>query len=159
MTVAEPGCRVTESELVGFGGGRGLVGVFLANLMSAFVAYERCGVHLYRKAAGSTQIPLFTGEGAIVATAQSGAEGLKLAEQNQFDLVISDISMPGMDGYEFLENLRTKPVYARTPAIAVTGFGRFSGADRARRAGYSTLVTKPVDFANLVRLARVVLDK
>jgi two-component system CheB/CheR fusion protein len=102
---------------------------------------------------------LLTGEGAIVATAQSGAEGLKLAEQNRFDLVISDISMPGMDGYEFLENLRAKPVYARTPAIAVTGFGRMSGADRARRAGYSTLMTKPVDFANLVRLARVVLDK
>jgi rubrerythrin len=57
MTVAEPACRMTESELTGFGGEPGLMGVFLAELMSGFAAQERCGVHLYRVAAGLTQIP------------------------------------------------------------------------------------------------------
>jgi two-component system CheB/CheR fusion protein len=102
---------------------------------------------------------LLTGEGAIVVTAASGTEGLRMAEHTQFDLVLSDISMPGMDGYEFLRNLRSQPLYASTPAIAITGFGREMDIEQTRQAGYTTHITKPVDFAQLVRLARVTLDK
>jgi two-component system, chemotaxis family, CheB/CheR fusion protein len=102
---------------------------------------------------------LLTGEGAVVIAASSGTEGLRMAEHTQFDLVLSDISMPGMDGYEFLQNLRSQPLYRNIPAIAITGFGRESDAERARHAGYTTHVTKPIDFDHLVRLARVMLNK
>jgi rubrerythrin len=57
MTVTAPECRMTGSELTSFGGDAELNGIFLANLMSAFTAHERCGVHLYRTVAGLTQIP------------------------------------------------------------------------------------------------------
>jgi two-component system, chemotaxis family, CheB/CheR fusion protein len=102
---------------------------------------------------------LLTGEGAVVVAASSGTEGLRMAEHTQFDLVLSDISMPGMDGYEFLQNLRSQPLYTDIPAIAITGFGRESDVERARQAGYTTHVTKPIDFDHLVRLARVILHK
>jgi two-component system CheB/CheR fusion protein len=102
---------------------------------------------------------LLSGKGAVVAPAQGAAEGLALAEKTQFDLVISDISLPGMDGYEFLQNLRSRPLYAKTPAIAVSGFGRESDVERARQAGYMTLMTKPIDFANLEQLVRLALGR
>jgi PAS domain S-box-containing protein len=102
---------------------------------------------------------LLTGEGAAVATASSGEEGLEAARGANFDLVISDISMPEMDGYEFLRRLRENPGYQETPAIAQTGFGREEDVERARRAGFITHLTKPIDFDHLIRLAHMVLKK
>ena len=55
MTVAEPSCRVTGEELMTFADAVKGNSIFLANLVSAFSAHERCGVHLYRTAAGMTQ--------------------------------------------------------------------------------------------------------
>ena len=57
MTVAPPERRMGLSDLDGFGVDEELEGIFLANFMSAFATHERCGVHLYRMAAGLTQIP------------------------------------------------------------------------------------------------------
>ena len=102
---------------------------------------------------------LLNGEGAMVQTASSGAEGLIIAAGRDFDLVISDISMPDIDGYEFLQALRERPGYQDVPAIALTGFGRDEDVERARQAGFTTHLTKPIDFDNLVRLARVSIEK
>lgn len=57
MTVAQPECAMTGSELTGFAVGANVNSILLANLLSAFTAHERCGVHLYRTAAGMTQFP------------------------------------------------------------------------------------------------------
>jgi signal transduction histidine kinase len=62
-------------------------------------------------------------------------------------------------GYEFLRALREKPRHATTPAIALTGFGRTEDVERARQAGFTTHLTKPLDFGTLVKLARVTLRK
>jgi two-component system CheB/CheR fusion protein len=102
---------------------------------------------------------LLTGEGATVETALSGAEGLTVASNSDFDLVISDISMPEMDGYEFLQALRANPRHRATPALALTGFGRDEDVERAREAGFTTHLTKPLDFDNLVKLACVALRR
>jgi two-component system CheB/CheR fusion protein len=102
---------------------------------------------------------LLTDKGAIIETALNGEEGLRAAESSDFDLILSDISMPGMDGYEFLRALREKPRHATTPAIALTGFGRTEDVERARQAGFTTHLTKPLDFGSLVKLARVTLRK
>ena len=102
---------------------------------------------------------LLEGEGAVAETALSGADALKKAETLQIDLVISDISMPGMDGYEFLKELRRQSRYAEIPAIALTGFGRQEDVERTRQAGFTTHLTKPLDFDHLVRLARITLQK
>jgi rubrerythrin len=57
MTVTEPECAMTGSELTGFATGANVNGIFLANLLSAFTAHERCGARLYRTAAGMTRFP------------------------------------------------------------------------------------------------------
>ena len=97
-------------------------------------------------------------EGACIETARSGQEALKLAEGRRFDLLISDISMPEMDGYELLRRLRTFRSMAHVPALALTGHGRLSDVDRARREGFAEHFTKPLDLDKLLRTVRELTD-
>jgi two-component system CheB/CheR fusion protein len=89
-------------------------------------------------------------EGAFVQTAKSGQEALKLAGDSAFDLVISDISMPEMDGYELLRQLRHLPSMEHVPALALTGFGRISDVKRAQDEGFAEHFTKPLDIDKLL---------
>jgi two-component system, chemotaxis family, CheB/CheR fusion protein len=97
---------------------------------------------------------LMTGEGATVETALSGDEGWRADEGSDFDLIISDISMPGMDGYAFL---RGNPRYDRTPAIALTGFVLEEDVEKVHQAGFTNHTVKPIDFAHLVNISRSLL--
>lgn len=89
-------------------------------------------------------------EGAFVHTARSGEEALAIAAENTFDLIISDISMPEMDGYQLLRNLRQIPSMNDVPALALTGFGRISDVNRARDEGFAEHFTKPIDIDRLL---------
>ena len=93
-------------------------------------------------------------EGALVHTARSGREALKLATNNQFDLVISDISMPEMDGYQLLRELRQLPLMDNVPALALTGFGRISDVNRAHDEGFAEHFTKPLDIEKLLNAVK-----
>lgn len=95
---------------------------------------------------------LFEMDGAIVSTAKSGAEALKILAQGKFDVILSDISMPVMDGFELLRRLRALPEGADTPVLALTGFGRAEDVERAIAEGFLSHVTKPIDVAGLVEL-------
>lgn len=90
--------------------------------------------------------------GANVTAVTSGFEALRVARENQFDVVLSDISMPGMDGFEFLGRLRTQPGYHDLPAIALTGFGRPEDVQRAHAEGFYAHLTKPFDIQALASL-------
>lgn len=90
--------------------------------------------------------------GAKVNVATSGFEALQLAGEKKFDVVLSDISMPGMDGFEFLRKLRELPGKADVPAIALTGFGRPEDVQRASAEGFYGHLTKPFDIESLGRL-------
>ena len=88
-------------------------------------------------------------EGARVTPASSGAEALALAETEDFDLMISDVGMPGMDGYQLIAEIRKRPRTAGLPAIALTGHGRTQDIERALESGFNAHVGKPVDFARM----------
>ena len=90
--------------------------------------------------------------GATVNVASSGLEALKLAQRGQYDVVLSDISMPGMDGFEFLGKLRKLPGKEDMPAIALTGFGRPEDIQRAAKEGFFAHLTKPFDIETLASL-------
>jgi two-component system CheB/CheR fusion protein len=98
---------------------------------------------------------LLTSEGAQVVTASSGAQAMELVEASAevFQLVISDIGMPDMDGYTLLAALRTLTNTETTPAIALSGFTRPSDVDRALAAGFETHVRKPVVFEQFIATA------
>jgi two-component system, chemotaxis family, CheB/CheR fusion protein len=90
--------------------------------------------------------------GYEAAMAVSAVEGLALAQREHFDLIISDIGMPEMDGYAFAKRLRALPAYATIPMIAVTGFAEYDDRDRALSAGFDTHLKKPVDVVKLLEL-------
>jgi signal transduction histidine kinase/ActR/RegA family two-component response regulator len=90
--------------------------------------------------------------GANVTTATNGADALRLVSEREFDVILSDISMPGMDGFEFLRRLRQISGRQHVPVIAITGFGRTDDVERARAAGFHSHLTKPL---NLDALAAV----
>src|SRR5215216_1158655 len=90
--------------------------------------------------------------GASVYSATSGPEALRLACEREFDVVLSDISMPEMDGFEFLSRLRKLPGKEDLPAVALTGFGRPEDVQRASEKGFYAHLTKPFDLQTLARL-------
>ena len=90
--------------------------------------------------------------GASVTTASNGADALRIASEREFDVILSDISMPEMDGFEFLQRLREIDGRQDVPVVAITGFGRSADIERARAAGFFAHITKPL---NLQALAEV----
>jgi two-component system CheB/CheR fusion protein len=90
--------------------------------------------------------------GAAVNVATSGVEALRLASDKTFDVVLSDISMPGMDGFEFIRKFRELPGKKDVPAVALTGFGRPEDVQRAIDEGFRAHLTKPFDIETLAML-------
>lgn len=88
--------------------------------------------------------------GYEVVTAFGAAEAFEAARRNSFDVVISDIGMPGMNGYELAEALRGLPAYAAVPLIAVTGFSMFDDRERALGSGFNDFLTKPINPSDLI---------
>lgn len=92
-------------------------------------------------------------EGATVVTASCGDQALAEVEHQQFDLLISDIAMPGMDGYELLMQLRDDPRTADLPAIALSGYGWGKEENlRAGARGFDAHLGKPVLFDSLLEV-------
>ena len=84
--------------------------------------------------------------GANVTSATNGADALRIATEREFDVILSDISMPEMDGFEFLQRLRQINGRQDVPVIAITGFGRTDDVERARAAGFYSHLTKPLNL-------------
>lgn len=89
--------------------------------------------------------------GGTVITANSGAEALEIAKDAEFDIVVSDISMPGMDGFEFVRRLRSLPNKQNVRVVALTGFGRHEDIEQARSEGFVAHLTKPLDVEILFK--------
>jgi CheY-like chemotaxis protein len=89
--------------------------------------------------------------GARVLVAASSREGLDVLRREKPDMILSDIGMPGEDGYAFIQQVRSLSPEegGRTPAAALTAFARAEDRTRALRAGYQTHVTKPVETMEL----------
>ena len=90
--------------------------------------------------------------GALVTTATNGVDALRIASEREFDIVLSDISMPGMDGFEFVRRLRKLPANKDVPVLALTGFGRPEDIRRAETEGFFTHLTKPFDVKALAEI-------
>ena len=90
--------------------------------------------------------------GANVTTATNGKDALRLASENEYDVILSDISMPEMDGFEFLQRLRKINGRQNVSVVAITGFGRSDDVERARAAGFYSHLTKPLNFDALAEV-------
>jgi CheY-like chemotaxis protein len=88
--------------------------------------------------------------GYDVTTALSATDALDEAQREHFDVVVSDIGMPGMNGYQLAEALRALPEYAAVPLVAVTGFTMYDDRERARASGFDDFLTKPISPSDLL---------
>jgi CheY-like chemotaxis protein len=88
---------------------------------------------------------LMTHAGYEVSTASSAREAISLAREHSFDVVISDIGMPEMNGYELAKAIRMLPGYENIPMVAVTGYSMFDDRNRSLSAGFNEHITKPID--------------
>ena len=99
--------------------------------------------------------------GAKVRVAASAAEALQALTGSYPDILISDIGMPQVDGYELIRQIRQRPKEhgGKVPAIALTAYTRTEDRLQAMRAGYDMHVPKPVELAELVAVAATVVRR
>jgi CheY-like chemotaxis protein len=99
--------------------------------------------------------------GAEVRTAGSAVEGLATLKEWQPNLLVSDIGMPGEDGYVFLGRVRELAADAggQIPAIALTAFASSQDRQRALEAGFQVHLAKPVEPVELARLVARTLGR
>ncbi|MEN0105996.1 MAG: response regulator [Pseudomonas sp.] len=99
-------------------------------------------------------------KGAVVEVARNGHEALaKLEEVEDIDLVLMDVMMPEMDGYEATAEIRKNPRWRKLPVIAVTAKAMKDDQDRCLQAGANDYLAKPIDLDRLFSLIRVWLPK
>lgn len=97
---------------------------------------------------------------AEVVTASSAAEALPLVKSQAPDVLVSDIGMAEVDGYEFLRQVRVaEPRGRKIPAIALTAFARSEDRTKALRSGFSAHISKPVEPAELIATIVSVIDR
>jgi CheY-like chemotaxis protein len=89
--------------------------------------------------------------GHETASAYTAADALERVAAFRPDVVLLDIGLPGMDGYEVAQKIRELPGLRDIRLVAVTGYGRSDDRLRAREAGFDDHLTKPVEFAVLDR--------
>ncbi len=98
---------------------------------------------------------VLTGKGYAVITAENGEEALRKLNEEKYDIVYSDIRMPGMSGLEVAEKIRARRPW--TPVVIITGYGTDIAEERAKAAGVSKFLHKPLSPAMIEDSARDVL--
>ena len=90
--------------------------------------------------------------GVDVETAHDGLAALAAARAQQPDVIVLDIGLPCIDGYEVARRLRAEPGFSATFIVALTGYGQDDDRRRAKEAGFDLHLVKPVDPARLLAL-------
>ena len=87
--------------------------------------------------------------GHDVRTAQDGLSGLEVAIKYQPHVVLLDIGLPGIDGFEVARRLRLQPTLKNIVLVAMTGYGEVAARQRSQEAGFDHHLVKPADFGKL----------
>ena len=95
---------------------------------------------------------LLQADGHDVRTAHDGTSALALVESFRPDLIVLDIGLPGMNGYEIAQRIRARPEFGAPTLVALTGYGQQEDRKRARAAGFDHHFIKPADVGALQRL-------
>ena len=102
--------------------------------------------------AANTLAMILKMEGHDIDTAYSGLEALERIEQFTPAIVLLDIGLPVIDGFEVARRIRALPHGRNVRLVAITGYGQEVDRARTREAGFAHHLVKPVDFADLERL-------
>jgi PAS domain S-box-containing protein len=97
---------------------------------------------------------IFTEENCVVYGAAEGLAGLAQAEHRLPDVILTELAVPQLDGFEILDRVKANRLTADIPVIAVTGLLHKAAADRAQQAGFAEVLAKPVAPAVLLQAVR-----
>ncbi len=97
--------------------------------------------------------------GYEVAIAHDGAQGVFLAQSSRPDLILMDISLPVMDGWEATRHLKAAPLTSQIPIIALTAHAMAGDHEKSLVAGCDDYETKPIDVARLLAKMQMLLEK
>jgi two-component system chemotaxis response regulator CheY len=100
-----------------------------------------------------------TGAGYAVTEAADGKEGLEKAEADKFDLIITDLNMPNMDGLSMIREIRKGTVQTGTPIIFLTTESDDAMKQQAKAAGATGWLVKPFVPEQLIKISRKVLGR
>ena len=96
--------------------------------------------------------------GYQVDLAADGKEGLQIAESSSPDLILLDLSLPGMDGWEVLRQLKQHPRMKHIPVVALTAHALVTDRNRALEAGFDDYDIKPVEMPRLLKKMETLLN-
>ncbi|MDP9170313.1 MAG: response regulator [Acidobacteriota bacterium] len=88
--------------------------------------------------------------GFEVLIAEDGVKGLEVTQRDRPDLILMDMDLPVLDGWEATRRLKADPATRAIPVIALTAHALQSDCDRAYQSGCDDFATKPIDFSNLL---------
>jgi two-component system chemotaxis response regulator CheY len=94
-----------------------------------------------------------------VVEAVDGVDGLSKAKATQFDLIVSDINMPNMNGFELIAELRKLPVYASTPILTLTTEKTDDMKAKGKEVGATGWIVKPFVPEQLLKAVGIVLSR
>jgi two-component system cell cycle response regulator DivK len=101
-----------------------------------------------------------TGAGFSVQQAHNGLQALERAFHSQPDVVVTDLHIPGIDGFELTRRLKQDPRTSAIPVLAVTGYAAFAADPaRARRAGCDAILPKPCSADDLEAAIRILIGQ
>ena len=97
--------------------------------------------------------------GFACVTAADGMEGLEKATIEKFDLILTDINMQGMDGYEFIRRVRKNPDYDTVPIVIISTEAKDMDKQKGFTAGANLYLVKPTDAARIVMSIKLLLGE
>ena len=96
-------------------------------------------------------------KGYEVATFTKGSEALNNLTRDKYDLIITDLNMPEMDGITFIQKVRTIPSYKFTPILVLTTESQAAKKEQARKAGATAWITKPFTAEQLLMVVEKIV--
>ena len=97
-------------------------------------------------------------EGYLTVVAHSGEDGIQMAHEEDPDLIILDLMMPGVDGYQVCETLRAEEGKKDLPILMLTALGMGKDFEKGLESGASWYITKPFESQHLIKRIRYLLD-
>ncbi len=98
-------------------------------------------------------------QGYETQTTPNGLKGVSLARDHELDLVVLDVMLPGLDGFEVCRHLKTQPETSHLPILMLSAKAQQADVETGRRAGADMYLTKPIDPSALVGKVRSLLGE
>ncbi|MBE0500598.1 MAG: response regulator [Desulfuromonadales bacterium] len=96
--------------------------------------------------------------GLNITEANDGVDGLKKISADKFDLILTDINMPIMDGLKLVSLVRNDPTHKNVPIVIITTEGATEDRDRAMAIGANDYITKPIQTVKIIEVAKRLLN-